>query len=152
MEKGANANPFFHPDYAFVMYQFRMKYKGIHNIVDAAMLMGGPIAREATGALFLLTWTQVLPPPPHLKRDVCMYMYVGVCLTSKQPMHWLRLCWAVAGSQDPRQRQRMQHRLDPGRRHCYGNTFEHSNPRKAGHPHLDWVRQHLHGRLHCRVS
>ncbi|KAL6247140.1 hypothetical protein RBB50_005483 [Rhinocladiella similis] len=58
--------------YAFVMYQFRMKYKGIHNIVDAAMLMGGPIAREATGALFLLTWTQVLPPPPHLKRDVCI--------------------------------------------------------------------------------
>ncbi|KIW10754.1 hypothetical protein PV08_10053 [Exophiala spinifera] len=47
--------------YAFVMYQFRMKYKGIHNIVDAAALMGGPIAREATGALFLLTWTQVLP-------------------------------------------------------------------------------------------
>ncbi|KAJ9628443.1 hypothetical protein H2204_009280 [Knufia peltigerae] len=43
--------------YAFVMYLFRMKYKGIHNIVDAAMLMGGPIAREATGALFLLTWT-----------------------------------------------------------------------------------------------
>ncbi|KAL2420051.1 Transmembrane transporter [Exophiala dermatitidis] len=43
--------------YAFVMYQFRMKYKGIHNIVDAAMLMGGPIAREATAALFLLTWT-----------------------------------------------------------------------------------------------
>lgn len=47
----------FDVDYAFVMYLFRMKYKGIHNIVDAAMLMGGPIAREATGALFLLTWT-----------------------------------------------------------------------------------------------
>jgi hypothetical protein len=38
------------------MYQFRMKYKGVHNIVDAAMLMGGPVAREVTSFLFLLTW------------------------------------------------------------------------------------------------
>lgn len=38
------------------MYQFRMKYRGIHNIVDAAMLMGGPIAREVAAVLFLLTW------------------------------------------------------------------------------------------------
>ena len=38
------------------MYQFRMKHGGIHNIVDAAMLTGGPIAREITSILFLLTW------------------------------------------------------------------------------------------------
>lgn len=43
-------------DYAYVMYQFRMRYRGVHNIVDAAMLMGGPIAREVTAVLFLLTW------------------------------------------------------------------------------------------------
>lgn len=43
-------------DYAYVMYQFRTRYKGVHNIVDAAMLMGGPIAREVTTVLFLLTW------------------------------------------------------------------------------------------------
>ena len=43
-------------DYSYVMYQFRMKHRGIHNIVDAAMLMGGPIAREITSILFLLTW------------------------------------------------------------------------------------------------
>jgi hypothetical protein len=46
----------FLPDYAYVMYQFRMRYRGVHNIVDAAMLMGGPIAREITTVLFLLTW------------------------------------------------------------------------------------------------
>lgn len=43
-------------DYSYVMFQFRMKYRGIHNIVDAAMLIGGPIAREVTTILFLLTW------------------------------------------------------------------------------------------------
>ncbi|KEF54366.1 uncharacterized protein A1O9_09532 [Exophiala aquamarina CBS 119918] len=42
--------------YSYVMYQFRMKYRGVHNIVDAAMLVGGPIAREVTSVLFLLTW------------------------------------------------------------------------------------------------
>ncbi|KAK5058751.1 hypothetical protein LTR84_011015 [Exophiala bonariae] len=42
--------------YAYVMYQFRTRYKGVHNIVDAATLMGGPIAREITTVLFLLTW------------------------------------------------------------------------------------------------
>jgi hypothetical protein len=38
------------------MFQFRMEYRGVHNIVDAAMLMGGPIAREVVTVLFLLTW------------------------------------------------------------------------------------------------
>ncbi|CAK7237206.1 hypothetical protein SBRCBS47491_009898 [Sporothrix bragantina] len=42
--------------YSYVAYQFRMKFAGVHNIVDAAMVMGGPIAREVTSALFLLTW------------------------------------------------------------------------------------------------
>jgi hypothetical protein len=39
-----------------VTYQFRMRFPGVHNIVDGAMVMGGPIAREITSALFLLTW------------------------------------------------------------------------------------------------
>ena len=43
-------------DYSYIMYLFRMKYKGVHTIVDAAMLMGGPIAREVATVLFLLTW------------------------------------------------------------------------------------------------
>ncbi|KAH8889051.1 hypothetical protein GQ53DRAFT_723842 [Thozetella sp. PMI_491] len=42
--------------YAYIMYQFRMKYRGVHNIADAAAVMGGPIAREIAGGLFLLTW------------------------------------------------------------------------------------------------
>ncbi|KAH8173717.1 transmembrane amino acid transporter protein [Sarocladium implicatum] len=42
--------------YAYIMYVFRMKYAGVHNIADAAGLMGGPIARELAGAIFLLTW------------------------------------------------------------------------------------------------
>ncbi|RSL88338.1 hypothetical protein CDV31_016080 [Fusarium ambrosium] len=42
--------------YAYIMYVFRMCYSGVHNIADAAGLMGGPIAREVAGALFLLTW------------------------------------------------------------------------------------------------
>ncbi|KAJ3531337.1 hypothetical protein NM208_g8922 [Fusarium decemcellulare] len=43
--------------YAYVMYIFRMRYAGVHNIADAAGLMGGPIAREVAGGLFILTWT-----------------------------------------------------------------------------------------------
>lgn len=43
-------------DYAYVMYAFRMRYPGVHNIADAAALMGGPVAREVAGGLFLLTW------------------------------------------------------------------------------------------------
>ncbi|KAF7543008.1 hypothetical protein G7Z17_g11093 [Cylindrodendrum hubeiense] len=42
--------------YAYIMYAFRMKYRGVHNIADAAAVMGGPIAREIAGGLFLLTW------------------------------------------------------------------------------------------------
>ncbi|CAK7234861.1 hypothetical protein SBRCBS47491_009091 [Sporothrix bragantina] len=42
--------------YAYIMYAFRMRYPGVHNIADAAGLMGGRIAREIAGALFLLTW------------------------------------------------------------------------------------------------
>ncbi|KAF9881554.1 hypothetical protein CkaCkLH20_00700 [Colletotrichum karsti] len=42
--------------YAYVMYAFRMRFPGVHNIADAAGLMGGPIAREISGGLFLLTW------------------------------------------------------------------------------------------------
>ncbi|WWC63883.1 uncharacterized protein I303_106488 [Kwoniella dejecticola CBS 10117] len=42
--------------YAYVMYQFRMKIPGIHSIADAAHVMGGSIARDVTGGLFLLTW------------------------------------------------------------------------------------------------
>ncbi|KAE9569051.1 N amino acid transport system protein [Colletotrichum fructicola] len=42
--------------YAYVMYAFRMRYPGVHNIADAAALMGGPVAREVAGGLFLLTW------------------------------------------------------------------------------------------------
>ncbi|KAL6399453.1 putative neutral amino acid permease protein [Ilyonectria robusta] len=42
--------------YAYIMYAFRMKYRGVHNIADAAAVMGGPIAREVAGGLFLLTW------------------------------------------------------------------------------------------------
>lgn len=38
-----------------------MRYKGIHTIADAAGLMGGPIAREIAGGLFLLTWVYVFP-------------------------------------------------------------------------------------------
>ncbi|KAJ0302606.1 hypothetical protein COL516b_007144 [Colletotrichum fioriniae] len=33
-----------------------MRYAGVHSIADAAALMGGPIAREIAGGLFLLTW------------------------------------------------------------------------------------------------
>ncbi|KAJ0383759.1 hypothetical protein COL922a_009790 [Colletotrichum nupharicola] len=43
-------------NYAYVMYAFRMRYPGVHNIADAAALMGGPVAREVAGGLFLLTW------------------------------------------------------------------------------------------------
>lgn len=43
------------------MYAFRMRYSGVHNIADAAGLMGGPIAREVAGGLFLLTWMYVYP-------------------------------------------------------------------------------------------
>ncbi|KAH8667053.1 transmembrane amino acid transporter protein-domain-containing protein [Xylariales sp. PMI_506] len=42
--------------YAYVMYAFRMRYRGVHNIADAAREMGGPIAFEVVGGLFLLTW------------------------------------------------------------------------------------------------
>ncbi|KAG7048278.1 neutral amino acid transporter [Colletotrichum scovillei] len=42
--------------YAYIMYVFRMRYAGVHSIADAAALMGGPIAREIAGGLFLLTW------------------------------------------------------------------------------------------------
>ncbi|KAG9234309.1 transmembrane amino acid transporter protein-domain-containing protein [Amylocarpus encephaloides] len=42
--------------YAYIMYLFRMKYRGVHNIADAAAVMGGPVAREVAGGLFLLTW------------------------------------------------------------------------------------------------
>ncbi|WVQ85847.1 hypothetical protein IAT38_008015 [Cryptococcus sp. DSM 104549] len=42
--------------YAYVSYQFRMKYSGVHNIADGAMIIGGPILREIVGGLFLLTW------------------------------------------------------------------------------------------------
>jgi hypothetical protein len=38
------------------MYVFRMQNAGVHNIADAVGLMGGPIAREAAGGIFLLTW------------------------------------------------------------------------------------------------
>ena len=54
-------------DYAYVMYAFRMKYPGVHNIADAAAIIGGPIAREIAGILFLLTWVSVeslCKPPP----------------------------------------------------------------------------------------
>ncbi|SPO01220.1 related to neutral amino acid permease [Cephalotrichum gorgonifer] len=44
------------PDYTYVMYAFRMRNPGVHNIADAAAVLGGPIAREVAGALFLLTW------------------------------------------------------------------------------------------------
>lgn len=42
--------------YAYIMYTFRMRYKGVHTIADAAFVMGGPVAREVAGGLFLLTW------------------------------------------------------------------------------------------------
>ncbi|OCF40039.1 hypothetical protein I317_06177 [Kwoniella heveanensis CBS 569] len=42
--------------YAYVMYDFRMRFSNVHNIADAAAVMAGPIARDVTGALFLLTW------------------------------------------------------------------------------------------------
>ncbi|OAG37943.1 hypothetical protein AYO21_07793 [Fonsecaea monophora] len=42
--------------YAYIMYLFRMRYRGVHNIADGAAVMGGPIAREVAGGLFLLTW------------------------------------------------------------------------------------------------
>ncbi|RKU44409.1 hypothetical protein DL546_006028 [Coniochaeta pulveracea] len=42
--------------YAYIMYAFRMKYRGVHTIADAAAILGGPIAREVAGFLFLLTW------------------------------------------------------------------------------------------------
>lgn len=42
--------------YADIMYRFRMKHTGVHNIADAANIVGGPVARETAGALFLLTW------------------------------------------------------------------------------------------------
>ena len=43
-------------DYAYIMYAFRMRNPGVHNIADAAEVLGGPIARDVAGALFLLTW------------------------------------------------------------------------------------------------
>lgn len=43
-------------DYAYIMYAFRMRHSGVHNIADAAAVLGGPIAREVAGGLFLLTW------------------------------------------------------------------------------------------------
>ncbi|KAF4471294.1 neutral amino acid permease [Fusarium albosuccineum] len=42
--------------YAYVMYVFRMKHPGVHNIADAAAVIGGSILREIAGILFLLTW------------------------------------------------------------------------------------------------
>ncbi|KAF7563731.1 hypothetical protein G7046_g380 [Stylonectria norvegica] len=42
--------------YAYIMYLFRMKYRGVHNIADAAAIMGGPVAREVASGIFLLTW------------------------------------------------------------------------------------------------
>jgi hypothetical protein len=38
------------------MYVFRMQHAGVHNIADAAHVVGGPIAREIAGAIFLLNW------------------------------------------------------------------------------------------------
>jgi hypothetical protein len=38
------------------MYSFRMKYRAVHTIADAAAILGGPVARELAGFLFLLTW------------------------------------------------------------------------------------------------
>ncbi|KAK6087032.1 neutral amino acid transporter [Seiridium cupressi] len=42
--------------YAYIMYEFRTKYPRVHNIADAAGILGGPVARELAGAIFLLTW------------------------------------------------------------------------------------------------
>ncbi|KAJ5385737.1 transmembrane amino acid transporter protein-domain-containing protein [Penicillium cosmopolitanum] len=42
--------------YAHIMFRFRMRYHGVHSIADAAGIMGGPIARDITAGLFLLTW------------------------------------------------------------------------------------------------
>ncbi|POR35258.1 hypothetical protein TPAR_04541 [Tolypocladium paradoxum] len=42
--------------YAYIMYAFRMRNPGVHNIADAAAVLGGPVAREIAAALFLLTW------------------------------------------------------------------------------------------------
>jgi hypothetical protein len=39
------------------MYVFRMRYAGIHNIADAAGMVGGPALREVAGALFIIAWT-----------------------------------------------------------------------------------------------
>ena len=38
------------------MYRFRMKFTGVHDIADAAGIVGGSVAREIAGFLFLLTW------------------------------------------------------------------------------------------------
>lgn len=46
-------------DYAYIMYAFRMKYPGVHNIADAAGVVGGPVLREIACILFLLTWVLV---------------------------------------------------------------------------------------------
>ncbi|KAL9941637.1 hypothetical protein D7B24_003687 [Verticillium nonalfalfae] len=43
--------------YAYIMYVFRMRYAGIHNIADAAGMVGGPVLREVAGALFIVAWT-----------------------------------------------------------------------------------------------
>lgn len=44
-------------DYAYIMYVFRMRYAGIHNIADAAGKVGGPVLREVAGGLFIVAWT-----------------------------------------------------------------------------------------------
>ncbi|RBQ66231.1 hypothetical protein VDGD_21672 [Verticillium dahliae] len=43
--------------YAYIMYVFGMRYAGIHNIADAAGIVGGPVLREVAGALFIVAWT-----------------------------------------------------------------------------------------------
>ncbi|KAL2212796.1 neutral amino acid transporter [Sarocladium strictum] len=43
--------------YAYIMYVFRMRYAGIHNIADAAAMVGGPILREIACACFIVAWT-----------------------------------------------------------------------------------------------
>ncbi|WWC59839.1 uncharacterized protein I303_102401 [Kwoniella dejecticola CBS 10117] len=46
--------------YAYIMYQFRFRFAGVHTIADAMFIIGGPrygpAFRELTGALFLLCW------------------------------------------------------------------------------------------------
>lgn len=93
------------------MYAFRMRYPGVHNIADAAGLVGGPIARELASALFLLTWMYVPPRPDFRNRNrVLIRQQSGV---------WFWFHWTLPGLSSTIHPSCLHRCLDPSCCHLY---------------------------------